>query len=87
MAAWRGNARKNLHVTDLPYKLSSWTLDDLNGALWLMSGRLAWACCKRRSDIDYVCRRTWSGIAPANPGLGDQRARGRPPRRMRARPG
>jgi len=55
----RAHPAGNLHIADLPYRLSSWALDDpQNAALWVDSnGRLrAWAVMQAPWwTIDYAC--------------------------------
>jgi ribosomal protein S18 acetylase RimI-like enzyme len=52
-------AEKNLHVTDLPYRFSSWAFDDSeNVSLWFDQNQLliAWAVLQTPFwTIDYVC--------------------------------
>ena len=65
MVLSRASATHNLHVVDLPYRLSSWALDDPgNVGLWVdTEGRLlAWAVMQTPFwTIDYACA---SGAEP-----------------------
>lgn len=81
MALARATAADNVHVVDLPYRLSSWALDDPhNAGLWLdAAGRLlAWAVVQSPFwTIDYAYD---AGAAPALHGAilawAGERARG-----------
>ena len=59
MALARVSRADNLHVVDLPYRLSSWALDDvLNVSLWVDAEDhlLAWAVMQAPFwTVDYVC--------------------------------
>ena len=71
---------ENLHVVDLPYRLSSWALDDpQNASLWFDENRrlVAWAVLQTPFwSIDYACHpRIEPDLYPKMLAWADQRAR------------
>ncbi len=79
IALARQCAAANLHVTDLPYRLSSWALDDPdNVRLWFDEKQqlLAWAALQTPFwTVDIVCRpETESNLYPEILAWADQRA-------------
>ncbi len=70
---------ENLHIVDLPYRFSSWALDDpANVGLWVdAEGQLlAWAVMQTPFwTVDYVCHPGASHLLPYILAWADERAR------------